>query len=608
MNVKKVNKVINIIFICYIALLFISAVSADNRTDLKDTTTYQITSDLSNDDIHSIIDTTSEGDVIEFTSSNYDNISLIVNKPLKITSNTNSTINIADYLTNNAVNLGINNTFGFYFTQNASGSTLSGLNIISESTEYAIIFDSSNTIIENSQIQGAHNNILIKNANNISITNNHIHNAISNGIQIQNTNNSLISNNTISYNGRSGIETSNLYNSLITYNEIFFNSFNGISMYNRSSSNNITYNHIYENTNGLFINSQSDNDKILYNTMEYNRLDPNCELGGFETGNGVLFGESYQTISNIKPDISYNALMHNENFQAKNNPLKETFKLGPNYFDSNDGEHTFICPMLLAKILTLDFTAVSNGIGMQIYEDGEPVRHFATFDQKVNVDGKKYSIEVINGKAVINADSSQDHEIEVQHGEKIPDYRKISVSKYSADSSNEGSSNNGGSSSGGQSSDKGSGNTGGASEGSGVGSGSSNKTSDMNDGEGESGFDENTGSSQSSNSNSTNSILNNIAQNLANYGVNNSDVSSQSTSDNGNIPQSQGQQNVAQMGSADSGQSSSAGDSQKEGTAYEISESSKISKSLQNNSPLIVLSVILLVGLFVLGYRRRNEF
>ena len=117
-------------------------------------------------------------------------------------------------------------------------------------------------------------------------------------------------------------------------------------------------------------------------------MDPDSELGGFETGNGFLFGEEFESNRKQLPDISYNALMHNENFQAKNNPSKEQFKLGPNYFDSNDGEHTFICPMLLAKILKMDFSSVSNGIGIQIYEDGQPVNDFAFFDQKISIDGR----------------------------------------------------------------------------------------------------------------------------------------------------------------------------------------------------------------------------
>ena len=44
-----------------------------------------------------------------------------------------------------AKSLGIDNTFGFYFTQNSSGSILSGFNIIATDTDYAVILDKSST-------------------------------------------------------------------------------------------------------------------------------------------------------------------------------------------------------------------------------------------------------------------------------------------------------------------------------------------------------------------------------------------------------------------------------------------------------------------------------
>ena len=49
--------------------------------------------------------------------------------------------------------------------------------------------------------------------------------------------------------------------------------------------------------------------------------------------------------------VSYNSFAHNENFQAKNNPLQNMITLGPNFFNSDDPENTFVCPLLLAKIL-----------------------------------------------------------------------------------------------------------------------------------------------------------------------------------------------------------------------------------------------------------------
>ena len=600
MDIKEVNKLLNVLIICLFALCLISSVSAND--DFTNGTTYSITSDLSNSEIQTMLDGATNGDIFEFTSKNYDNISLVVDKQLKIISSKNSTINVATSLTDKAKDMGLGNTFGFYFTQNSSGSILSGLNIIAANADYAVILDkSSNTIVENNDISQALNNVLVKNASNVQINENYIHNATNNSLQVQDVNNISVFNNTIAFNGRSGIETSNIFVSLIAWNEVYHNGFNGISMYNKSSKNQLMYNHVYENTNGIFLNAESYGDKFLYNTLEYNRMDPNSELGGFETGNGFLFGEGFETSKKQLPDISYNALMHNENFQAKNNPSKEQFKLGPNYFDSNDGEHTFICPMLLAKILKMDFTSVSNGIGIQIYEDGKPVNDFAFFDQKISVDGKKYSVEIQNGKGFIQTDSSQDHEVEIQHGEKVPDYRKETVEKYTPSSDD-----NQGSSSGSSGSEKGSGSTSGSSSGSGSGSGSSNTTTDSNDG--------NKGTSSNSNGNSnTNSTSNSVVSNnqgrvIANYGTNSSDVISESTSQTGEEEQSQGQENAAESGSVDSGESSSPGDSDVEGKVYELDSVSKKSNPLQDNSIIIVLAIVFLVAIFIYGYRRKNEF
>ena len=605
MNMNKVNIVFNLFIIFLFTLCLVSVVSANDEVvnnDFSNGTSYSITSDLSNDEIQTMINGASNGDTFEFKSKNYDNISIIIDKQLKIVSNKNSTINVDTSFTEQAKDLGIYNTFGFYFTQNSSGSILSGFNIIATSADYAVVLDkSSNTIVENNTISKALNNVLVKNASNVEINNNYIHDAINNSLQVQDINNILISNNSIAFNGRSGIETSNMFNSLISRNEIYHNAFNGISMYNKSSNNYVTYNHVYENTNGIFLNAESYGDRFLYNTLEYNRLDPDSELGGFETGNGFLFGENFETSRKQLPDISYNALIHNENFQAKNNPSKEQFKLGPNYFDSNDGEHTFICPMLLAKILKMDFTSISNGIGIQIYEDGRPVDDFAFFDQKISVDGKEYSAEIQNGKGFIQTDSSQDHVVEIKHGEKVPDYRKETVEKY-----NPSSDDNSGSSSGSSGNEKGSDSGSGSSSGSGSNSGSSNSTTGSNDGN--QGTSSNGNSNSKVNSGSTSTVSNNQGQVMANYGTNSSDVLSESESQTGEEEQSQGQENAAQSESVDSGQSSSPGDSKQDGKSYELDSVSKKTNPLQDNSVIIVLALVFLVGIFIYGYKSKNEF
>lgn len=65
--------------------------------------------------------------------------------------------------------------------------------------------------------------------------------------------------------------------------------------------------------------------------MIHNIQNPDCELGGFESGNGLLFGDAYSAVANNGVYVSYNSFAHNENFQAKNNPLQNMITLGPNF-------------------------------------------------------------------------------------------------------------------------------------------------------------------------------------------------------------------------------------------------------------------------------------
>ena len=95
---------------------------------------------------------------------------------------------------------------------------------------------------------------------------------------------------------------------------------------------------------------------------------------------------------------------------------------------------------------------------------------------------------------------------------------------------------------------------------------------------------------------------------IANYGTNSSDIISESTSQTGEEEQSQGQENTAESGSVDSGESSSPGDSDAEGKVYELDSVSKKSNPLQDNSIIIVLAIVFLVAIFIYGYKRKNEF
>lgn len=83
-----------------------------------------------------------------------------------------------------------------------------------------------------------------------------------------------------------------------------------------------------------------------------------------------------------------------------------------------------------------------------------------------------------------------------------------------------------------------------------------------------------------------------------NYGTNSSDIPSQDTSDNGEDALSNGDLNAGNVGS---------GDESQEGKAYEIVPPVTTSKELLNTSGLVVLSILILMGCLIFGYRRSSK-
>lgn len=606
---KKYKKLLNLFIICLLGLILVSSVygadelQSDNKGVALGSTSYDVTSDLSNDDIQSMLDNAGEGDTFNFVSNEYNGISLVVDKKVNVVSDVNSTIYTSGDLSNRAQELNINKTFGFYFTKNSAGSVLSGFNIVVTSSDYGVIVNNSdNTIIKGNYIVNSGNNLLVKNSDNINVFGNTLNNARENGLQLQNVNNCFIANNTMMFNGRSGAEIYDIANSNITSNYCCNNSFNGISLYGKSSNNSYTHNFLNYNTNGIYINCQSSGDEIKANTLIHNIQNPNCELGGFESGNGLLFGDSYRAVAKGGVYVSYNSFAHNENFQAKNNPLQNMITLGPNYFNSDDPENTFVCPLLLAKILRLNAISIPNGIGIQMVEDNTPVKEAGTVSVQVEVDGNMYTVTLENGKAEIKADSNVDHQVEIQvGGEHNQEVKKIkqTVTSYNKkdnpggqDSTDKGNSG----SDGGKTSDTTGDNTG---DKTGDNSGS---TGDASSGNTNSSVISE-GSSDSDNSGLANVINSNeFSQYL---GTNSSDYYQKYDSLSGNDEVAKGDQSSAK--SSSSSDSPSDEGSSKEGKSYELVSPNKIAKAIQNSSGVIILAVIALLILFVVGYKRKNK-
>ena len=604
---KKYKKLLNLFIICLLGLILISSVyGADelqysNDDIVMGTTIYDVSSDLSNDDIQSMLDNAGQGDTFNFVSKEYKGISLVVDKKVNIVSNVNSTVYTSGELSNKAQELNIDKTFGFYFTKNSAGSVLSGFNIVAASSDYGVIVDNSdNTIIRENSIVDAGNNLLVKDSNDITLWGNVLNKAKENGLQLQNVSNCYVANNTMMFNGRSGIEIYDIDNSNITSNYCCNNSFNGISLYGKSFNNSYTHNFLNYNTNGIYVNCQSSGDEIKANTLIHNIQNPNCELGGFESGNGLLFGDSYRAVANNGVYVSYNSFAHNENFQAKNNPLQNMITLGPNFFNSDDPENTFVCPLLLAKILRLNAISLPNGIGIQMVEGDTPVKEAGTVSVQVEVDGNMYTATLENGKAVIKADPNVDHQVEIQvGGEHNQEVKKIKqkVTSYNKkdDSGSSDSGNKDNTGSDGKPSDTDGDNSGdktGDNSGSGDASGGNTNSSVISDGSTSSG---DSGSANIKNSNEFSQYL----------GTNSSDYYQKYESLSGKDAMANGDQSSAK--SSSSSDSPSDDGSSKEGKSYELVSPNKIAKAIQNSSGVIILAVIALLVLFVIGYKRKNK-
>lgn len=579
------KKALNLFFIFIISLFLVSVTYAADESQVTKTN-HTITSDLSNDNIQALFDGANDGDTFEFTGSEYNDISLVVDKALNIISKNNSIIKVSNQVSEKAKSMGIDKTFGFYFTSNARGSVLSGITIIADGCDNAIIVNGAdNMTISNNTIAGGDVGVLIENADELTLSNCDISRAVNDGVQLKDVKNTVLSEDNIYKNGRSGIKTSNIYDCQILNNTIHHNSFNGISMYDKSSGNLIKYNIVHNNTNGIYVNSESTNDVIYANTLSHNRCDPNFELGAYESGNGLLFGDKFRfKEDSTKLLVKNNALIHNEQFQAKNNPENPVFKLDQNWFDSDDGEHTFICPMLLAKILRLDTITIKNGIGLQVKDpDGKPITDMGTFDVPVEVNGNKYVVKVENNGVgelqIEDLDPNSEVDVDITLGDVQKQViRKKAISgpeKYTkpTDSTNHNNNDNS------ESEDVNSG----TNPDSGIGNGQGNGV----------GYGDGNGNSSSTDSHFANSGTTNK------YGSNSSDIYSSDSSDNGENALSNGDQNA---GSSSEGAS---GDSAK---AYEIIPEKKISKSVVDTSGVVILSVLALVVMFAMGYRRKDEF
>ena len=400
-NIMKNKGILQIIFLIIIIFTLINSVSATDYNDtfinaknsISKSTSHNIDSSSTNDEIQNIFDKSNDGDTIKFNNKSYNNISIIVNKKLNIISNTNSIIHTSNSLSPKAKEMEIENSFGFYFTHLASGSIIKGL-----------------TITGNSDYE-----IMVEGGTDISILNNVILGGKKAGIELHNSNNNNIKYNTVK-NAYDGLILENAKNNNILNNIIINNKVSGLRLEGYTSYNIIMYNNISSNVINIYANSQTNKDKIAKNTLMYAKKSSDTYTTIDNTGTGICFGDNYISARKQKMIFEHNSIGFNEQWDAKSTMNHPTVNIGSNWYFDNDGNYGLghICPMVFGRALTVDefkhlFIGLSksgNGLIGQLYEGSQAVGAGAFRIDNININGKDYGPIEVGTNGQFNIDLS----------------------------------------------------------------------------------------------------------------------------------------------------------------------------------------------------------
>ena len=398
-----------------------------------------ISSKLSNDEIQSIFDSSKSGDTVQFVDKEYSNISLIVDKKLNIVSTKNSILHTSDYISDKAKKMGIANSFGFYFTEMASGSVLKGLTITGNS-DYEVMVEGADDIgIVNNNISGGNKaGILLKESNRSNIKNNHITKAYD-GIVLNSVNRTKIgfnkiysnknigivlddvflnnvTNNSIYRNGLDGVLLKNAKNNRILNNNISNNGVSGLRLEGYTTRNFINYNNISSNVVNIYANSLTNGDQITQNTLMFAKRVYGTYVEDDNVGAGIVFADNYSSVKQGHMLFSHNSIGMNAIWDAKSTMSHPEVNIGANWYFDNDGEYGLghICPMVFGraldpeefKHLSMGFGGDENGVFGQLFDGENPSGAGSFTIDNVNINGKDYGpIEVDeNGRFNLDVD------------------------------------------------------------------------------------------------------------------------------------------------------------------------------------------------------------
>lgn len=305
MNHKKILLVFLSIFII---ITFSSTVMADeNITDGGNTIIIDgsATNQMVEPTIQTAIDNASAGDTIEITGTNYEHCHFIVDKQLTIVSNVGTVMSTCPSNIKGSDGIGI-----FYFTENATGSILSGFTLSNDATKrgsvdpYAIYINGAQNIeITNCKVTEVTNGpgIYVVNSSNIKINESTVRKSVK-GIYITDSDNINVLKSIIERNNEAGIYIgANVENTNFVNNTIYRNNWKGI-YYGSCVNSNVTSNDINANRDDN-VQSRATQGTGIYvdSTMESLRIRGN---NIYQNGNYGIFN-SYKTVPSIDKVKTY---------------------------------------------------------------------------------------------------------------------------------------------------------------------------------------------------------------------------------------------------------------------------------------------------------------
>jgi hypothetical protein len=371
MKMKKKNKIIFVIIVISMFLFSISFVSA-KTIDIDEYSNYG--NNLTpNEEIQNIIDSSDEGDIINFKGKHYSNLTIIINKKLNIQSSVNTKIE----------NSNPNNTLNTIFLINSSafGTKFAGFNLKNDYGTGIIInnYKNSNSslkIFNNEFNSFKESSILLINSINIDIYENSFENS-TNGIYIEYCQKILIKNNT------------------------FYNNRNAGIYFNKTVGNiSINWNIFNKNLYGIILNSvNNENLSITQNTIVYS------------LENGILFEENFKTNDqdNIyRINVSLNSIFGSNDRNIYAGPCGgDQVILGINWMGSNYASMAALCPLTEVTLLQARLNKDSFGkFSVSFYSGRKKITDIPPIEVRFFLNGKDLVlVQTINGTA--NVDYSQ---------------------------------------------------------------------------------------------------------------------------------------------------------------------------------------------------------